>query len=394
MSHFDDALRAYMTELGFITEDRARLILAGQDPVVVDPPPLEPLPITLGRLPASEFVLLVDPAISRTMNAERPRGQAWGAGVLFQKDQTTSYLLTRLPAEHHEGYRLTMDPAGRIESWPMSDGTTVRYGPIERAGRPRFRLASQFRLLDGYHPAHNKWINGWRVNVGVNRAPGHSDAHTFDSPRSGLSAIEADIAFGETAVWYFEIEGHRFMHGEATVTGPLDFHEYGHTYSGPFYSTMGRGKISFGGKRFGQEVIRYGSVSNGDLDDIHYGSIPAPGIGERMRVVVEMKIEAGNNVVKVWTVTDRDMELRVDHTDNLWYVFDDAEKNRKNYPIIQCYPWREHNYPGSDRVRDGHPLWNHDPTVGDVVAAEFGCVGVTTKHAPEDVAGHVLSYPI
>ncbi len=394
MTELDDALRAHLIELGFVTEEGLKQTLADIADEIGNerPPPVDPTPPAPSRrLPAEDFIFLVDPNIPDTMNANRPFGQVWAAGDLLQKNQTRSYLFDRLPEQHRAGYGLTMNELGQVHSFRMEDQTTVRYGPFQRAGQWRFRLASQFRLGDGYTREGNEWFGGWRINTKVDRTT--SDAHTFDAPRSELSAIEADIAFGETVTWYFEIEGHRYMHGSASTNGPIDMHMYGHKYSGPFFASISRGRINFGGKRFGQQVIT-DRVSNGDLSDIHCGSIAAPMPGERLRVVVQSRIEAGNNMVKVWTVTDQDMRLEVDHADVLWYQFDDERLNQKNYAKVQCYPWREHNYPGSDRVIAGHPLWNHDPSAGNVISSEFGCVGVTKKHGPEAVGAHMLSYPI
>lgn len=368
-SHYrHEAIRAVVTE---VLEDTA----------TPPPPPPPPPAARFAKIPDERLILGIDPTRPETFN-HTSIGQKWAAGNMIQPYETTDHVGRQLPPAARAGYGLVMDPDGNVHSWPMANERTHRYGAFTDDTGRWFTIASQFRTGDGYLPTENRWYSGgievppnrgWRVNTGINRAPGQSDAVTFDSAKSGLSAIGADTPIGPNAnIVHFGIRFRvaPWMHGSHSISGPISLHEPGHRFSSPVGALFNRGNLVFWAKHTpGPGGVRYDETHRMTDTLIYQLGLPAP--GEVVELVVALRPDrtGANPFFGVYTV-DLAGDLVTQHeTDEpLGWTFaaDQVDQfgvslNNRFYPVHELHPWHEWNSPGSGR----HPLWNSDQSTAD-----------------------------
>ena len=366
------------------------------------PPPPPPPPVEFERVPASLLILEVDPDDVRTFGRDRPHGQAWAAGNMFQAGQTADYVGPRIPSQHRQGYQRTMDPDGNVHAWPMEPDAagmrrTVRYGTYRDAtGQRMFTIASQFRHADGYTREGNQVFGGWRVNTAIRRGPGESDPCTFDSAKSGLSAIGADTPIGPAApivTFAMRFRVAPWMFGSHFISGPIGLHEPGSRFSNPVGCAFTGGKLRFWSKHTPTpDPIDYSY--SGPFQDLTIVNLDLPAPGSMWELVIRMKPDrtGADPLLEVWEGGQADGSLELLHrTDTPFgYTFTDPALNRRFHPDFELHPWHEWNGPGSGRL----PLWNFDDTTpdGNVIYLDARRLLVSDKITAEQAAHDLASF--
>ncbi len=382
----------------------AARIDGGDPPPPVDPPPPPPEPPTLRTFDGSALVAEVNPLVPSTYGHTRGEGQAWAAGNMFQRGSQSDHIATELPPDMLDslpGYGLTMDDNGVVESWPMDDGTTVRYGPhVSVDGKVRMRFATQGDpIAFGYIPAANMHFDngqvvptgGWRVQTAEDQRDGHSDARTFDGLRSGLALLDHLLPIGganaPAIIFGIELAGQRWYQTKAAIGGPFSLHAPGWKLTGPFGCSIKGGRLVFASKSSQQpDPLDFDTATNntpGLMTDVHLGSIPAPTEGESIQLVCAVRPDrtGQNNLFEVWTGAGQGgLEHVLSSAVPYGYTFTDPSRNIQAYLIAQVYQWAEWATPTSRLVREeGLPIWNHDGRFGRVYSNEFGVITATTE---------------
>lgn len=366
-------------------------------------------PILLARIPDERLIFQIDPHDPRTYGPDRRFGQAWAAGNMFQIGDRNDFVGPQLPPEHRLGYGLQMTADGQVESWPMEDGTTTRYGVIVVDGARYFRLACQARPhLDDYDPSGMAWFNrgvgvepgqGWRVDTRIRREPGRSDARTFDAPRSELSGAGANVRTGRGApvtIWGIAYRGAPWMKTTASIAGPFDLHAAGWSTTGQMVGSLTNGKLVFWSKSSpSAEQITWGRTTNHDLTNVALHEIDAPEPGEVHQIIVASRPDriGDTSVFRMWMGDGKGaMDEIYSTTRPYGYEWDQASKNGENYPKTQIYPWSEWNTPASGRF----PIWNHDQRFGNVYDLQLGAFAVTSDEmldaSVEDAAAKMAEH--
>jgi hypothetical protein len=392
-----DAVAQHAEGAPHLTEDRVREIVA--EMLDTRPPTGPPV---FDRLPDDRVIFQLDPDRPDTFKLNRPFGQIWSDSKVYNPRNPLDIVHDHLPPEHRIGYGLQMEPDGTVRFWPMEDGTEIRNGIVEHGGRRWYRIAHQFRLEDGYHADANRRFSqghevsrgGWRINTAINRLPGHSSPVTYDGTRGGIHGHGALLNVGidaEPLVWGIEFDSHRSHRSASNRAGPFDLHEPGTKLTGPFLTSIESGELTFWSKTSPHAAaVNYATVTQSDLHNVVLYRMPLPTSGTT-KIVCRTVVDGtgANSLFEVYEVgPGGEPVLLHSTTDRYGYTFTDPELNGQFYPIVQLYQWHEHNRPGSGR----EPLWNHDPTFGNVNRLDVACFAVSASCTPREMAHHVASF--
>ena len=388
------AISAHVDGTEHLAEQRVRDIvrdMLGGGPV--------PVP-SFRRLTDDEVLFQLDPSRpQQTVGLDRDNDvQIWADSNVFNPRNPLDIVHAHLPPEQRTGYGLQMRPDGTVVAHPMSDGTTVRNGVIDRDGRLWYRIAHEFRLEDGYDAAGNVRFSGgrlvqsggWRINRLTKRGAGHGSPVTFDGTRGGVHGAAYRMRADTPLVWGIEFDTHRRFNSTTNLAGPFDLHEPGSKLTGPFLCNIERGELVFSARTSKTAAaLDYEATTQSDIpgQTLYRYRLPESGT---VKLVARTVVDGTGrrSLFELFEVGPGGLPFRLHSTTERYgYTFAGPE-NERFYPIVQLYQWHEHNRPGSGRL----PLWNHDPSFGDVNRLDVACFAVSDRVSVERMAEHVASF--
>lgn len=267
----------------------------------------------------------------------------------------------------------------------MEDGTTVRFGRVQRDRRLWIRSAGQFVNDGSYNPDHPD-----RLRVG----PGGSDKLFHDGgPRTQQSFIDAGLRVGPDAdeltfATEFIVEPWMFGHGH--TTGPFELHSpIGCPITAPMTSALKGGHVHFWAKSQPTGPMRFPGTQPSNRYNVQLTDKPIrlPKPGSVVMLIARFRCDPTNpseSYFEAWISVDGSKPTRAGgHKGDYGYSFVEADRNAQFYPIVgQVYAPHKW-WPGN---------WNWDSSTADGNVRRLDWAWALVDKTGQITAGDVMDH--